>query len=92
MKEMWTLKETSRQEALLGRSLPGTSQQELNQRRRGDVRSWLKRLEHKVGVLRKLPGQMINIDTSPTVDLLRETPTTLHTIYNRLTPTKVIPP
>jgi hypothetical protein len=92
-KDMWTLKETSRREALLGASLPDSRRQhELHQRRRGDIRSWLKRLEHKVGTLRRPPVQALNIDTTPTADLLRETASNLHPTYTRLTPARVIPP
>ena len=89
-KEMWQIKESSRRETLLG-VLPDNGRvNALRQRQRGDIRSWLMRLEHKVGALAHTTEAAHCIDTTPSAELLRETSTT-RTPLRRLAPAIVRP-
>jgi hypothetical protein len=74
-KEMWSIKESSRRETLLG--VPTDADRVRHARtarHRADIRSWFSRLEHKVGQIRYRSEQSHNIDTTRTDDLLRPFP------------------
>ena len=89
-KEMWTIKETSRRETLLG--IPTVADRVKAariKRHRSDIRSWFKRLDHKVGRLHHTTDTIHNIDLTPLEDLLRPTPSPIITAQRlrRTTPT-----
>ena len=94
-KEMWAInKETSRREKLLGDEVLTPEERRsraLRQRHLGDIRSWVQRIEHKVGSLRHANESSQNIDSTPTSELLRETPIAQPTT-RRLTKNRTLPP
>jgi len=74
-KAMWKLKEDSRREVLLGvPSVAEKIQLARQKKKQGDIRRWLKRVHHKVGHLQHVTEINQDIDSTPILDLLTETP------------------
>ena len=93
-KEMWMVKETSRRETLLGiPSAADRAKAARTKRHRSDIRSWFKRLDHRLGHLHHLTDTKHNIDLTPLEDLLRPSlPSTLAAQRLRRTTPPPLPP
>jgi hypothetical protein len=94
-KAMWKIKEDSRREVLLGVPSAAEKIQLARQKKKhGDIRRWLKRVQHKVGHLQHVTETNHDIDSTPISDLLSATlpsPTRAHTRLRR-TRTPQVPP
>jgi len=92
---MWKFKEDSKQEVLLGVPTAAEKIQLARQKKKhGDIRSWLKRVQHKVGHLQHVTEAHHDIDSTSTLDLLSEPPSPRARTRLRRTPTtrETLPP
>jgi len=72
---MWKIKEDSRREVLLGVPTAADRIQLVRQtKQQGDVRRWIKRVQHKVGYLQHVAEDHQDIDQMNTVALLHKPP------------------
>ena len=96
-KAMWKLKEDSRREVLLGVPTAAEKIQLARQKKKhGDIRRWLKRVQHKVDHLQHVTEAHQDIDSTSTLDLLSEPPPPSPRARTRLrrtlTPQEILPP
>ena len=88
-KAMWKIKEDSRREVLLGVPSAAEKIQLARQKKKhGDIRRWLKRVQHKVGHLQHVTETNHDIDSTPISDLLAATPPSPTRAHTRLRRTR----